>query len=105
MPRSSYRKHQSFAQATDDGATAQMRTAWQRWIARVVTILAFAGAASRALAQRVAQDVEPKWFRAHFTGASVGAYVEGTQEEANYRGGISSTFSRWFEGPLFGIGM
>src|SRR6185369_12337411 len=37
--------------------------------------------------------------------ASVGAYVEGLREEANYRSGVSSSYSRWFAGPLFGLGV
>jgi hypothetical protein len=58
-----------------------------------------------SLGQLRNEDVEPQLFRGHISSASLGFYGDGTYEQVNYQSGISSTYQRYFEGPLIGLAM
>src|SRR3974390_592731 len=83
-----------------------MRGAFHRCSARWIALLAILwGGCWRTSAQRITEDVEPKWFRGQLNSASLGVYTEGYYEKVDYHNGISSTYERMFEGPLIGLGM
>jgi len=72
---------------------------WQ-WLAALIAVASWFSARGQA---RYQPDVEPQLFRMRVASASVGAYAEAHHEEVSYRGGYSSTFDRFFAGPLIGL--
>jgi hypothetical protein len=83
-----------------------MRKAPDNRIARWLTVVAFLlGSSWPALSQRHYDDVDPQLIRFNLARASLGVYVEGMAEDSHYQNGISSTYQRFFEGPMVGLAL
>jgi hypothetical protein len=81
-----------------------MRRAIQLKIAGSFAVMAILiGGDWPAVAQRLYEEVEPQLFRGRISDASLGVYTEGVFEKADYQSGISSTYRRFFIGPLIGL--